>query len=200
MTYHILSYLILSYYLILSSKYFNNNKLTNKFPGAALHVKGIVAELAVGVGGLEEQTVRTELGLRHVGHTLVVLVALLRVGEEPVRLGALELGRFFKKERKKNINCFHHSNKIFEAVHCNSKSFEPKAERFFAFAIPKQVVIPVIFCLYISESKINYSLLYTNYSNLVLFSLLLQDINKRRSICRLSLNITGFFCKKNVAI
>ena len=117
LSYLILSYLIILYYLVSIF----NNKLTNKFPGAALHVKGIVAELAVGVGGLEEQTVRTELGLRHVGHTLVVLVALLRVGEEPVRLGALELGRFFKKERKKNINCLHHSNKIFEAVHCNSK-------------------------------------------------------------------------------
>ena len=70
-----------------------NDVLTDKLPRAALHIKGIIAELAVGVAGLEEKSVRTELGLRDVSDTLVVFVALFGVGEETVRLRTFEFSR-----------------------------------------------------------------------------------------------------------
>lgn len=45
----------------------------------------------VGVAGLEEQAVGTQLGLGDVVHALVVQVALLGVGEESVLLRAVEI-------------------------------------------------------------------------------------------------------------
>ena len=64
--------------------------LTNIFTVSTVNIEGIVAELRVGVCGIKQKTVGTELFLGEVGHTLVVLVALLQVGEEPILLGATE--------------------------------------------------------------------------------------------------------------
>ena len=64
--------------------------LTNIFTVSTVNIEGIVAELRVGVCGIKQKTVGTELFLGEVGDTLVVLVALLQVGEEPVLLRATE--------------------------------------------------------------------------------------------------------------
>jgi hypothetical protein len=64
--------------------------LTDIFAATALHVERVVALLLVGVAVLEQKAVRAELGLGHVVDALVVEITLLRVGEEPVGLGAPE--------------------------------------------------------------------------------------------------------------
>ena len=64
--------------------------LTNVFTVSTVDIEGIVAELRVGVCGVKQKTVGAELFLGEVGDTLVVLVALLQVGEEPVLLRATE--------------------------------------------------------------------------------------------------------------
>ena len=64
--------------------------LTNIFTVSTVNIEGIVAELRVGVCGVKQKTVGAELFLGEVGDTLVVLVALLQVGEEPILLGATE--------------------------------------------------------------------------------------------------------------
>ena len=75
--------------------------LTDIFSETAVHVEGIVAELRVGVGCVEQESVRAELLLRDLGHALVVLVALLRVGKEPVLLRTTEgrAGRVWNKKK-----------------------------------------------------------------------------------------------------
>ena len=65
--------------------------LTHVLSDAAVHIEGIVAQLRVGVAGLEQETVGTELGLGDVAHTLVVLVTLFGVREEAVLLRTSEV-------------------------------------------------------------------------------------------------------------
>ena len=68
----------------------NNRVLTNIFPVSAVNIEGIITELRVGVGGVKQKAVGAELLLRDLGHALVVLVALLGVGKEPVLLRTTE--------------------------------------------------------------------------------------------------------------
>ncbi len=65
--------------------------LTDELSRPAVDVEGVVALLMVGVTGLEQESVGTELGLRDVVDALVVQVALLRIGEEPVAFRTLEI-------------------------------------------------------------------------------------------------------------
>ena len=77
----------------------SHGELTDVFSVPALDVEGVVAESVDGCGVVEHETVGTELQHSHVVHALVVQVALLRIGEEPVLLRAPEVGGKLCKQR-----------------------------------------------------------------------------------------------------
>jgi len=62
--------------------------LTDELPGAAVYIEWIVTDVVVGVAVLEEEAIGAEFGLGHAVHAFVVQVALLKVGEKPIWLGA----------------------------------------------------------------------------------------------------------------
>merc|ERR1711874_690403 len=65
--------------------------LLDIFSSPTVYIERIVTKLAVRIRGFEEKPVRTELLFCDFSHTFVVFVALLRVGEENIFLGAAEL-------------------------------------------------------------------------------------------------------------
>lgn len=66
-------------------------ELTHVFPGAALHIKRVVALFLVGVAVLEKESVGAKFGFRHIIDAFIVEIALLWIREKSVLLGAIEV-------------------------------------------------------------------------------------------------------------
>ena len=69
----------------------NGTLLTDIFSSATVNIERIVTELTVGVRGFKKKSIRTKLLLCNFCHAFIVLVTLLRVGEESIFLRTSEL-------------------------------------------------------------------------------------------------------------
>lgn len=65
-------------------------KLTNIFPGATVHIEGVITKLVVGVGSLEQKAVGTEFLLWHLSDALVIFITLFGIREKSIWLGTSE--------------------------------------------------------------------------------------------------------------
>ena len=67
------------------NKFFLNDKLlTNIFSSPTVNIERVVTQFIVGVRSFKEKSIWAELLLWNLPHTFIVLVTLLRIGEEPI--------------------------------------------------------------------------------------------------------------------
>ena len=59
-------------------------QLTDILSSSTIYIEGVVAKLIIGVGCLEQQSIRTELLLWNLPDTFIVFITLFRIREEAV--------------------------------------------------------------------------------------------------------------------
>ena len=123
----------ISFQFLISAFWERKKLLTDKFSGTTVNIERIITKLAVGIRGLEQKTVGTKLGLGNVVDTLVVLVALLGVGEEPVYLRTSELSwnrlnvRNFKESK-----CLMFQNEYIISIGVKERDYVTRRKLFLA--------------------------------------------------------------------
>ena len=93
----------LPYVIGQSHKIANCTLLTDIFSSTTVNIERIVAELIVWVRGLKKKSIRTKLLLWNFSHAFIVLVTLLRVGEESIFLRTSEQ-EVWKQENEKLLS------------------------------------------------------------------------------------------------